>query len=114
MTLFTIKRGDTSPALSATLLDPDGEPADLSLAERVEFRMNAPYDDELITGSTDDNVSYLNKGEGRVQYDWQPGDTDTVGQKEAEFVVEYSNGNIRTYPNDGFFYINIEQDIEEL
>lgn len=114
MTLFTIKRGDTSPALSATLVDPDGSPADLTLADRVEFRMNAPYKDELITGDTDGNVSYLNKSEGRVQYNWQSGDTANAGQKEAEFVVEYSNGNTRTYPNDGFFYINVEEDIAKL
>jgi hypothetical protein len=68
----------------------------------------------LITGTTENNVSILDENEGRVQYDWQPGDTDEVGQKEAEFVVTFNNGKTRTYPNDGFFYINIEQDIEEL
>jgi len=112
--VFTIKKGDTSPALTATLIDTDGEPAALTLAENVEFHLNIPYEDGKISSDLTENVSILDAAEGRVQYDWQEGDTDEPGQREAEFVVEYDNGKTQSFPNDGFIYVNIERDVETL
>jgi hypothetical protein len=38
---------------------------------------------------------------GVVQYDWQTGDTDTVGIYYVEFQVTYSDSSIETFPNSG-------------
>jgi len=111
---FTIKKGDTSPALTATLIDPDGEPAPLNLADEVEFYLNVPRSESKISDDLSGGVSILNGEEGRVQYSWSAGDTDAVGQREAEFVVTFQNGKIQSYPNDGFIYVLVERDVETL
>jgi len=111
---FTIKKGDTSPALTATLIDPDGEPAPLALADKVEFFLNTPRSDESISANMSSGVSILDEDEGRVSYSWSSGDTDAVGQREAEFVVTFDNGKVQSYPNDGFIYVIVERDVETL
>jgi hypothetical protein len=111
---FQIKKGDTSPALKAKLINPDGSPAALSLAEEVEFYLNDPKDNEKISDDLDGNVSILNASDGQVQYQWKDGQTDNVGQKEAEFVVTFENGTVQSYPNNGFLYINILKDVETI
>jgi hypothetical protein len=111
---FTIKKGDTSPALTATLIDADGEPAPLTLADKVEFFLNTPRSDQKISADMSSGVSILNPDEGRVSYSWSDGDTDVVGQREAEFVVTFENGKVQSYPNDGFIYVIVERDVETL
>jgi hypothetical protein len=111
---FTIKKGDTSPTLAATLIDPDGEPAPLSLASEVEFFLNTPRSDDKISADTSSGVSILNASDGRVSYSWSSGDTDIVGQREAEFVVTFNNGKVQSYPNDGYIYVIVEEDVETL
>jgi len=111
---FTIKKGDTSPALTATLIDPDGEPAPLTLADEVEFFLNTPRSESKISDDLSGGVSILNAQDGRVQYSWNDGDTDAVGQREAEFVVTFENGKVQSYPNNGFIYVVVERDVETL
>jgi|APHM01.1.fsa_nt_gi hypothetical protein len=114
MTEFTIKKGDTSPSLEATLINPDGSPAALSLAEDVEFHLGSIEDGKIVTDDTSGNVSILNEEKGKVQYNWTDNDTEKTGVFEAEFVVNFSNGKEQTYPNNGFIKVYVRQDIESL
>lgn len=111
---FKIKKGDTSPALRAELVNPDGSSAALSLAEKVEFFFNDPKKDFKVSDDLSGGVSILNESEGTVQYQWSDTDTDKVGQKEAEFVVTFENGKVQSYPNTGFIYIQVFEDVETL
>lgn len=98
MATFTIKRGDTAPALRYALLP---ETVDLSGA----------------------NVAFLMDGLGRlparviearpavVEYDWQPGDTVRAGLHRAEFEVTYSDGTVETFPNAGYLLVQIGEDL---
>lgn len=98
MATFTIKRGDTAPALRYALLP---ETVDLTGAG-VVFIMDG-------LGRRPARVT-----EGRpavVQYDWQPGDTDQAGLRRAEFEVTYSDGAVETFPNSGYLLVQITEDL---
>lgn len=98
MATFTIKRGDTAPALRYALLP---ETVDLSGAS-VAFVMDG-------LGRLPARV--ISAAPPVVQYDWQPGDTDRTGLHRAEFEVTYSDGRIETYPNAGYLLVQISEDL---
>lgn len=98
MARFTIKRGDTAPALRYTLVP---ETVDLTGASVVfVLERGARMPARIITASPP-----------VVQYDWQPGDTEHVGVRRAEFEVTYSDGAIETWPNAGYLLINVVEDL---
>lgn len=102
MSIFTIKQGDTSPALEVVLRDGDGIPVDLTGAS-VTLRMNRRNADHSITGAP----SIPDPGGGRVVYEWQPGDTDTPGLYAAEFYIEFPDGSDETFPNNTYLTVYI-------
>jgi hypothetical protein len=48
---------------------------------------------------------------GVVQYDWQTGDTDTVGSYSVEFEVTYSDSTIETFPNNQNLTISVVREL---
>jgi len=48
---------------------------------------------------------------GRVKYSWSATDTDTAGTYESEVQVTFANGKIRTFPSDGYFLVEITDDV---
>ena len=103
---FTIKQGDTSPALSVQFKWDDSV-VDLTDAT-VKMYMGL-YDESslLIDGAT---CTITDAENGEIEYAWQTGDTDVVGLYEVEFVVTFSDGTIQTFPNDQFLLIEIVED----
>jgi len=104
---FTIKQGDTSPALLADLETPSREPAQL-VGATVLFHMRSsrPNAQPLVAP-----VVVVDAELGRVRYDWQPEDTAVSGDFEAEFEVTYADGSIETFPNEGYIEIFIPEQI---
>jgi len=111
---FTIKEGDTSPAITVELRD-DSTPIDLT-NKTVAFQMKHRVDDTVIKGLciTDDNNT------GHATYSWAEGETDTVGTYDAEFVIDYSNPDTldtldpdETFPSDGFLTIAVTERIDD-
>jgi hypothetical protein len=107
MLKFTIKRGDTSPALRFALL-----PESVSLAgASVRFQMRPRGGVTLI----DQPAEILSLFEPAVvAHIWAPGETDTPGRFEAEFRVIYLDGTVETFPNLGFIEVFITEDVPEL
>lgn len=93
---FAIKQNDTSPSLLATLKDFSGNAINLTGAS-VRFHMKGLEG----TVKVDAEMTIQNATLGVVRYDWQAGDTDTVGTYYIEFEVTYSDGSIETFPNNG-------------
>lgn len=99
-----IKAGDTTP-LVATLSDERG-PVNLA-GTSVEFRMQSKVTGsgiapiaaaaEVLQG-VDDNGAITNRGQ--VEYAWGPGETDVPGLYGFEFAVTFTDGSVRTFPND--------------
>ena len=100
MSNFQLKQNDTKPSLYANLVQ-DGSAVDLADAS-VTFHMdgvvNAPA---VVTDAAN----------GSVRYDWTATDTAIAGSYRAEFQVTFSDGSIETFPNSGYFYVNIAEEL---
>lgn len=107
MQKFTLKRGDTSPALRYALL-----PDSVSLAgAAVRFQMRQRGGITVIDRPAQIVTVYQ---PAVVAHLWQPGETDTAGRYEAEFRVTYMDGTIETFPNLGFIDVFIIGDVPGL
>ena len=110
-----MKRGDTGALLRREIEDQGtGLPMDLTGAS-VKFIMKSEdFSTELINvaASIEDPPS-----SGVVRYDWQTGDTDTVGIFPSEFQVTKLSGEIVSFPPNrddpdlSFIFIHIGQDL---
>jgi hypothetical protein len=107
MLKFTIKRGDTSPALRFALL-----PDSVSLAgATVHFQMRPRGGGTVIDRPAAIQSVFQ---PAVVVHAWQPGETDQVGRFEAEFRVTYMDGTVETFPNLGFIEIFVTDDVSGL
>lgn len=110
MTDFTIKSGDTAPALTATLYD-GTTPLNLTGAS-VTLRMRAvgfalPVLDDVPA------VIVAPPEDGKVSYSWQTGDTDEPGDFEVEWTVTFAGGAVQTFPTAGYTEVQIEPSLAE-
>ena len=103
---FNIKQNDTSPSLQATLKDSNLTPINLNGAT-VEFHMKSLGG----TIKVNETMTIVDSPNGIVKYDWQTGDTDTVGTYNVEFQVTYSDTTIETFPNNGNLVINVVREL---
>ncbi|AUX08920.1 hypothetical protein AArcSl_1289 [Halalkaliarchaeum desulfuricum] len=94
---FHLKAGDTSPQIEAVLRSNDGNPVDLRDAE-ILFRLRAPRGGDVLV----EELAEVVDEDGLVRYTWDEEDTDEPGRYRAEFVVEYVNGDVESFPNDGY------------
>jgi hypothetical protein len=103
---FSIKQNDTSPSLQATLKDASLSPVDLTGAT-VMFHMKS------IDGTVkvDQQMTITDDTGGVVRYDWQSGDTDTVGTYYVEFEVTYADASIETFPNNGNKVVSVVKEL---
>lgn len=99
---FKIKTGDTLPPLRLLLqeLNEAGRVvgvADLANAASVAFNMKDAMGNLVIDHG---DVEILDDTTGDVQYNWEVVDTLTPGKYRGEFEVTFTDGGIKTYPND--------------
>jgi hypothetical protein len=107
MLKFTIKRGDSSPALCFVLL-----PDSVSLAgATVRFQMRARGGPTVIDRSAEIQSIFE---PAVVAHRWLPGDTDQAGRFEAEFRVTNMDGTVETFPNLGFIEVFVIEDVPSL
>jgi hypothetical protein len=105
---FTIKQNDTLPVLSLTLTDSGGFPFDLRYTSGVYMRMQKRGAQYAKIGRF---VTVVDDVNGQVKHVWQAGDTDEVGVFRTEFEATDSLGRIQTYPNDGYYLVEVIDDI---
>lgn len=94
---FTITQGDSSPSLVTQLSD-NGVPIDLSDAREVTFIMEDEYKRVVIEQGLQESVNILDEKFGEVEFIFDSSETKQVGEYNAEFEVEYLNGDIETFP----------------
>ena len=102
MIKFHIKQGSTSPSAVRTL------PVDLN-KKTVEFRMA----DLNLKSVVKRQAVIESVEEGRVRFDWKPGDTDTSGSHWAEWAVKGNNDVIDVFPEDGYDEIYIVPNLDK-
>jgi hypothetical protein len=103
---FTIKQNDTLPALEAQLLDAENNPINLDMCG-VRFHMRDGYGRKEIIRP----AIITSAAQGLIKVNWQAGETDTVGVYRCEFQITFTDNTILTVPNDGYFLINIVQEL---
>jgi hypothetical protein len=103
---ITLKQNDLLPVIVATVTDEDGAAVDLTNASSVAFYLRNQYTGVIkVNGSAG---SFVSKPAGTVQYTWASGDTDTIGDYIAEFVITWLTGNKQqTAPQKINLYISI-------
>jgi hypothetical protein len=105
-----IKRGNLEPPIGPVSLKAGGVtpatpiPGDAT----VKFWMRDKLTHEVIIDRA--NAAIANNALWTVTYTWQAGDTDVYGRFEASFIVVYASGREESYPNSGFYIIDIEDD----
>lgn len=117
---FYIAQGDTSAPLVDTLLDAAGDPVDIAGAS-VDLQL-APVGGGAYVVNDAANNDQVGAGDdgtmGDVSYDWEEavgltlGDTDTPGYYFGRWVVTFAGGEVQSFPNGGFFLLQISADNE--
>lgn len=107
-TRFELKSGDTNATLSYQILGRDGNPVDLSSVTSVTFSMDAPDGTAVVQDAA---ATTETAAEGRVSYQFQSGDTATVGEHTAEFAVNFSDGTTGIYPYDHDIIVDVEESV---
>ena len=105
---FNIKRNDTLPSVSGTLLDPDGNAVNLTGATvKFIYRLSTEPRSAAVSGS----VVLVDENNGVVRFDWTDGDTDVPGIYFAEFETTFGTGEVQTTPNTSNLILRIFDDV---
>lgn len=97
MATFTIKRGDTAPAIRYSLLP---ETVDLAGASVV-----------FVLAGDRLPATVVSTAPPVVEYSWQPEDTASPGLRRAEFEITYQDGRIETFPNGEYLLVHVVADL---
>lgn len=103
---FTLKQNDTWPPLEAVLTDANGA-VNLTGASVRMILKSAGAGSTVIQGA----CTIVSAVEGRVRYTWLAADTSLVNTLSGEFEVTWGDGKITTFPNDGYFTVEIKADL---
>jgi len=106
----TMKVGATFPPMRGQATDGTGAPVDLSTAAVLE--MLAVITSHTITGVATAIWPPLDDADGihhwNWQYDFATGDTAVAGSYNVYLRVDWGDGNIEYYPDDGAEKLTIE------
>lgn len=106
MAIF-VKKDDRRPHAAATLKDALGVAVNVS-GMTVKFIMTP-------VGGTVPKVNaaaaIVDGPNGKVEYAWLVGDTDTAGNYKGEFEVTDAAGKKMTFPNDGYIDVSVVADL---
>ncbi|WHY01880.1 glycosyl hydrolase family 28-related protein [Neobacillus sp. DY30] len=101
-----LKRNDTKDVIGYTMTNADGTPVNLTGAT-VRFIMGKG--NTLITNAA---ATIVNAAAGTVEYTLTETDTLAAGVFQAEFEVTFSNGKVKTFPNNGYIKLHIQSNID--
>ena len=104
---YTLKRYDTGPAITATILDANGNVVNLTGAS-VNFVMRPMT---AVAPTTNLAATIVTPSAGTVTYQPTATDTGIAGIYQAEFHITSSGGVKTTFPTDGYLEVSIEEDL---
>lgn len=110
---FTIKQNDRRPLFVVALKDDFGEETEaavnLTSATSAAFNMREAGGGAVKISAVTATIS--DAANGVVTYAWGADDLDTVGEYEAEVEVTWNDGKKETFPNNGYWTVNVVDDI---
>jgi hypothetical protein len=104
---FVVKKGDTSPAFTATIVDNTGVPVNLAGAS-VRFVARALT---AVAPTINASATIVSAGAGTVSYTPTANDTAIPGMYMVEWHVTASGGGLSTFPTDGWQSLWVEEDL---
>ena len=107
--LITLKRGDTLPALLLTLMDGNGavDFSAVTITAATFVLVNGETGDVLVEAE----LTVVNAALGQFRHNWQSDETNVPGNHQGEIQLTFSDGNIATFPDDGYFIVQILRDL---
>lgn len=118
---FRIKQHDLKPSLQVVLLSdmpqqdpglpPQSNPVNLTQATAARLLMSSRRTGLKVSGAMTIADQSVVANLGLVTYDWQAGDTDTVGQFDAEIEVTWPTGKPQTFPANQYFTVDVQKDL---
>lgn len=102
-----LKRNDTKDTISYPLKNNDGTIVNLTGAT-VRFVMG--IGNTLITNAP---ATIADAAGGIAEYTLTDADTLVAGNLQAEFEVTFSDGKVKTFPNDGYISVKIKSNIDK-
>jgi hypothetical protein len=103
---FSIKRGDTSPALELQILDGEAPVQGLATASEVRLLLRANSSVAPLV-SAPMAVQNQTLKQGWVSRAWQTGETDVAGSYRGEVQVTWGDGSKTTFPAAGYFTVQV-------
>lgn len=104
--IFYIKKDDILPALRTTLTDSStGLPVDLTTATSATVRIVKAGATTATVNAAATIVSPATSG--KLEYAWNAGDTDEVGDYYIEWTVNFGVGYPKTYPSSTYNLMTI-------
>ena len=108
MALTTIKRGDTTPNLTALLVDAAGVAVNLTTATTVTMVMRSQTG---VAPKASAVATVTNAATGAVSYVWTAQDTNLAGRYDVEWLVNWASGAVQRFPIKGYQSVSIEEDL---
>jgi len=103
----TIKRNDTRPSFTATLIDSAGNAVNLIGATGL-FLMRDPRTRKIkVSGA----IIIIDATAGTIRYDWVAGDTDRAAVYQVEIQITFSDSTVETFPNGSHHRLEILKDL---
>lgn len=100
---FTIGLGNTAPSLASALLDGASDAVNLAGAS-VVFTLYELGGETIAFSAA---AAITSSSSGRVQYNWQAGDTDVRGHYLGRFTVTYTDLTTQDFPNDRYIDVYV-------
>lgn len=102
------KRNDRLPEYTATLLQGDDTPIDLTAVETVKFHM---FTQRGLNVKINAEAAIVSAADGTVKYQWAIGDLEDLGKYYVEWELEYTGSRTMTVPADGWDEIWVGPDL---
>lgn len=109
---FVIKQNDTRPILFRYLIQTVNgatSPVDVTSVGSIGFKMRHTSAPLVVVAGL---ASIVTVSSAYVAYKWATLDTATIGIYNAEYQMTYTDAGVETTPNDGYFSIEIVDDLD--
>jgi len=105
---YILKAGDNRPTLLLQLLEEENkEPMNLQ-GFTVDFKLKNNKTGEIVVNNP---MTIANARNGIVKYEWSSAETSDAGLYNGEVTADDGTVTL-TFPNDGYFQIDINELIE--
>ncbi len=100
---YSIRKGDTGPAIEAQLTNVDGSTVDLTDASEVRLYIRRQADGADVVNTA---IAIDDAADGQVSHEFDNGFSSTGdGMHSLYFEVQFSSGSIESYPRGGVAYL---------